>query len=198
MTNEEFIESIKLDGEEWRTTTVSDRYAVSNYGRVLSYAISYPSSKRVFSKGPNLVKPRINKLGYYRVSIYSGNHVSKSYLVHRLVAMAFIPNPNNLPYINHKDENKLNNNVDNLEWCNSKYNNNYGTRNKRMSKTKTNNTYNIKSVQCIETGIIYTSTREAERQTGIDNSQISAVCNHKKNYKTAGGYHWKYIERSDE
>lgn len=67
-----------------------------------------------------------------------------------------------------------------------------------MSKTKTNNTYNARVVRCVELKKTYPSIREAERQTGIDNSQISAVCNHKKNYKTAGGYHWEYIERSDE
>lgn len=161
-------------------------YEISNTGEV---------------KSLNLKKGRILKQHIQRSYLYVGlskQCKTKLHLVHRLVAKTFIPNPLHLPEVNHKDENKLNNNVDNLEWCTHKYNVNYGTGNKRRSKTKINNTYNVKSVQCIETGIIYTSTREAERQTGIDNSQISAVCNHKKNYKTAGGYHWKYIERSDK
>lgn len=62
---------------------------------------------------------------------------SITYKVHRLVAIAFIPNPDNLPHINHKDENKLNNNPNNLEWCDNSYNNNYGTRNKRIAKAVT-------------------------------------------------------------
>lgn len=160
------------------------KYQISDLGQVRN------------SKG-NILKGYTNNRGYQMVHLRAKDK-NKLYSIHRLTAEAFIPNPDNLPQINHKDENKLNNNINNLEWCDSKYNVNYGTGNKRRSKTKINNTYNIKSVQCIETGIIYTSTREAERQTGTDNSQISAVCNHKKNYKTAGGYHWKYIERSDE
>ena len=118
--------------------------------------------------------------------------------VHKLVAQTFIPNPLHLPEVNHKEEKKLNNDADNLEWCDSKYNTNYGTRNKRISETKTNNTYNTKQVQCIETGIIYLSMKEAERQTGIFATSIKQVC--KKRQKTAGGYHWKYyyIERNDE
>ena len=139
----------------------------------------------------------INNKGYQMVHLRT-KESNKLHSVHKLVAQTFIPNPKHLPEINHKDENKLNNAVPNLEWCDGTYNKNYGTRNKRISNTKINNTYNTKPVICIETKVIYKSTREAERQTGIDNSQISAVCNHKKNYKTAGGYHWKYIERSDE
>ena len=72
----------------------------------------------------------------------------------------------------------MNNCADNLEWCDYLYNSNYGTRNKKISKTMTNNT---RPVLCIETGIIYSSIREAERQTNIPN------------YKTAGGYHWKHV-----
>lgn len=196
MTNEEFIESIKLDGEEWRTTTVSDRYAVSNYGRVLSYAISYPSSKRVFSKGPNLVKPRINKLGYYRVSIYSGNHVSKSYLVHRLVAMAFIPNPNNLPYINHKDENPGNNRTDNLEWCTQKYNCNYGAHNCNLSNSKRNRPYQIKRVVKLSLSgeyiDQYSTIKDAANSVGVSPLFVGKCCHNQ--HKTCRGFKWMFLE----
>lgn len=148
------------------------------------------------SKG-KILKGYINNKGYQMVHLRAKG-IDKLVSIHTLVATHYIPNPLNLPQVNHKDEVKVNNNASNLEWCTSEYNVNYGTRNKRVSKTKTNNTYNTKQVVCIETGIVYPSTREAERQTGIDNSQISAVCKHKKNYKTAGGYHWEYIERSDK
>lgn len=119
------------------------------------------------------------------------------------MAETFIPNPDNLPIINHKDENPINNVVTNLEWCTVKYNSNYGTRNQRLSETlrKVKKNEGIK-ILCIETGIIYSSIKEAERQTGIDHSSINRaihnkVCYDRKGriYKihTAGGYHWKHI-----
>ena len=148
------------------------------------------------SKG-KILNGYTNNKGYQMIHLRAKDK-NKLYSIHRLVAETFIPNPLHLPEVNHIDENKLNNNINSLEWCTHTYNIILGTGNKRRSKTKINSTYNVKSVQCIETGMIYASVREAERQTGIDNSQISAVCNHKKNYKTAGGYHWKYIERSDK
>ena len=89
----------------------------------------------------------------------------------------------------------MNNNVDNLEWCNSKYNTNYGARNKRISETKTNNTYNTKQVLCVETGVIYPSIMEAQRQTEIFNTAIGKVC--KGERKTAGHYHWVYINNKE-
>lgn len=88
---------------------------------------------RIYSIRRNLyLKPRLAG-NYYRVALTKN---SKQYqlLISRLVAQAFIPNPNNLPCVNHKDENKLNNTVDNLEWCDYKYNTNYGSRNKRVSE----------------------------------------------------------------
>ena len=183
--------------EEWKDIKgYEGLYQVSNLGRVkrLPYTRINLLTPQGVSKIPeHIITSIINKSGYNTVMLYK-NTARKWIFVHRLVAEAFIPNPDNLPYINHKDENKLNNKVDNLEWCTSKYNSNYGTRNKRISNTKRNNTYNTKPVICIETGIIYPSTREAERQTGIINTHISACCNKKPHYKTAGGFHWKYAE----
>ena len=153
-------------------------YQVSNLGRVKSL---------YFSK-EKILTAHICK-GYQRIGL-SKNGKQTLYYIHVLVAETFISNPFNLPEVNHKDENKLNNAVSNLEWCNRLYNNNYGTRNKRISKTHLNHPDQSKSVQCIETGITYPSAHEAARQTGIDYSKICAVCRGERN--TTGGYHWKY------
>lgn len=166
-------------------------YQVSNTGKI----------RRLFKNKTRELKGVIKKGGYKSV-LLKANGKYKCELIHRLVAKAFIPNPNDLPQVNHKDENKLNNNIDNLEWCTAKYNSNYGTKNERLSKTKTNNTYNITPVQCVETGIIYPSIHEAERQTGIHATAIQACCkrvvycerNGYTKRHTAGGYHWKYVK----
>ena len=96
-------------------------YQVSNYGRVRS--LKYGKEK--------ILKQQINTDGYLHIDLYK-NKKRKNYNVHRLVTIAFLENPNNYPQVNHKDENKQNNHIDNLEWCDYKYNCNYGTRkNKR-------------------------------------------------------------------
>ena len=97
------------------------KYQVSNFGRVWN------------ANNQRYLKPWISKGGYYLVNLISKNGKIKHESIHRLVAIAFIDNPCNYPQVNHKDEDKTNNRVDNLEWCDSKYNNNYGTRNERIS-----------------------------------------------------------------
>lgn len=104
------------------------KYQVSNLGRVRS--LNYNHTGEI-----KLLKQYTNKKGYKQVEL-SKNGKGKNYLVHRLVTIAFIPNPNNLPIINHKDENPSNNNVNNLEWCTYEYNVNYGTAIKRGSENR--------------------------------------------------------------
>lgn len=112
---------------------------------------------------------------------YVKNGKSVNHYIHRLVALAFIPNPDGLPEVNHIDENTANNHATNLHWCTSKY----------------NMTYSFgKRVQCIETSVIYCSLAEAERQTGISSADISRVCNKKRN--KAGDYHWKFVDKKGE
>lgn len=111
--------------EIWKNIDNYEYYQVSNLGRIKM--LSYITSDGRKLKEKNR-KTFINNKGYLIVNI-KGKH----FLVHRLVAQAFIPNPNNLPQINHKDENKLNNKVDNLEWCTAKYNSNYGTKPYKIS-----------------------------------------------------------------
>ena len=148
------------------------KYAITEGGNVWSY-----QSKRFLATSTH-------RNGYLKVSLWKDNK-QKTFFIHRLVAEAFIPNPNNLPQVNHKDEDKTNNNVWNLEWCDRRYNMNYGTARERMAHKFG------KEVRCVETGITYWSSKEAERQTGIWATHIREACKNPK--RTAGGYHWEDI-----
>ena len=132
--------------------------------------------------------------GYCSVYL-SINGKEQRYLIHRLVADAFIPNPDNLPIINHKDENPSNNNVDNLEWCNHSYNTTYGTCQERRKLKITNHKNLSKPVNqfSISGEFIkqYPSAMEVKRQTGFDNSHVSQCCNGR--LEQAYGYIWKYV-----
>lgn len=155
-------------------------YQISNLGRVksLSRIVVFRGRERLQKE--TILREATSRKGYSLVSLQKEG-TAKTQKVHRLVAKAFIPNQQNYPQVNHKDENKKNNCVDNLEWCDCKYNNNYGLRTSKISK----------KVLQIETGIIYPSVSEAHRKTKIDTANISGVCLGK--IKTAGGYHWKYV-----
>lgn len=160
-------------------------YEVSNLGRVRSLP-------RATTKG-KVLKPRLTKFGYARVNLWR-NGKSRLFLVHRLVAAAFISNPENKPQVNHIDENKANNCADNLEWCTNLENHNHGTINQRISATQTNDPNKSKPVamfsKCGDLLGIFPSMSEAERKTGICPQCISCCCNGK--YKSAGGYIWKF------
>lgn len=125
-------------------------YQISNLGRVKSLPRVIEYDKPNWSKiqhmkiyiPERILKAKIKKGGYLEVNLnYLGS--KKFFQIHRLVAQAFIPNPNNLPQVNHKDENTSNNQVDNLEWCSAKYNCNYGNRNKRISEYRKINQFGI-------------------------------------------------------
>ena len=148
-------------------------YAVTKDGKVWSH------KRQIF------LRPATNKGGYLTVILYK-NHKKKSYLVHRLVAEVYVYNPKNLPFINHINENKADNRVENLEWITKRDNNNYGTRNTRIAVN------NGRVVLCVENNTIYDSTRQASRCLNLDHSAIAKVCRGVK--KTCGGYHFKYIE----
>ena len=160
-----------IKGERWRDIEgFEGRYRISDHGRVFS----------LLSK--KLLNIYTNSHGYQCVYLYLDGHY-KNFKVHRLVAVAFVPNPYNLPQVNHKNEDKTYNYYTNLEWCSAAYNNNYGTRTLRAAIT------NARPVVCIETNIIYWGAREAARQVGIHN-HISECCNGKR--KSCGGYHWRW------
>lgn len=157
---------------------------ISNMGRMR--IINYRNTGKY-----KLRKLTIHSKGYFTVHL-TKNSITKLYQVHRLVAEAFIPNPQNLPCVNHKDENKLNNNVDNLEWCTNKYNINYGTRNKRISKKMTNGKLSKPVIQYDLNGNFikeWPSAHECGRN-GFNDSSVSACCRGK--LKTHRGFIWKY------
>ena len=164
--------------EIWKA--IDDRYSVSNFGRV----------KSNYMNRDKILKQRIVN-GYSKVNLYK-NGKPKTVSVHRLVAEAFIPNPDNMPQVNHKDENKTNNHVDNLEWCSEKYNCNYGTRNYRMGSCFNKKIFSVDANGNIEH---FNSGREASKITGACISTISQVLTNKyDSCKTAGGRLWFYDE----
>ena len=149
-------------------------YKVSNLGRIKSLG----NGK---TRKENILRLTKDKYGYLYITL-SENGKLKKFKVHRLVAMAFIPNPNNYTQINHKDENRSNNRVENLEWCTQKYNNNYGNHSKNISNAikgkyvgEKNPMYGIKGekhpkskkVKCITTGEIFGSISEATQKYNI-------------------------------
>lgn len=177
----------KETNEEWRYIPgFEGLYKVSNKGEVKSLNYNHTGKEKI-------LKPIKDSKGYFIVNLYKENKM-KSMKLHRLVAEAFLTNPLNLPQINHKNEIKEDNRVENLEYCDSRYNTNFGTRNERVSKANINNPKCSKKVLCIESGVIYPSTKEIQRQLGFSHSQISCCCNKKYGYKTVKGFHFEWAE----
>lgn len=182
--------------EIWKPIKNFERYEVSNYGNVRSRVIKKRSRDR--NKMPEItyriLKPHFQR-GYYTVCISNDFFVLKK-LVHRLVAEAFIPNPNNYPVINHKDENGLNNHVDNLEWCDDAYNANYGTRNLRIQNFHKMNDMNKKKVNQFDLNGNLIKTWDClgdiERELGFTKGNISGCCNHRYGKKTSNGFKWEF------
>lgn len=161
--------------EEWKPIKGFPGYFVSNLGNVkgIKNRILKPNAGRAY-----LTVPLYNKMGQYRFPI------------HRLVATAFVPNPNNLPMVNHKDENKRNNQADNLEWCDSKYNNTYGEKiwggRRKVAEKRQKHVLQVVNGECV----YYPSIRDAARSTGVNRHCISRACNGLAH--TAGGFSWRF------
>jgi len=172
-------------------------YQVSSYGNVrsLDRFINHPSGSQRLIKG-QLLKPETTKFGYLQVSLSKCDLKHKRFKVHRLVANAFIENPLGLPQINHKDENKQNNNFENLEFCDAFYNQRYGTCSDRKRLHLTNHPKKSSPVEQLDENLnsikIYPSAKEAQRQTGISQGSINRSC--RLGYQ-AGGYKWRYLNK---
>lgn len=148
------------------------QYAITSCGKVWSH------------KRKKFLQPFDNGQGYL-VVILLANGKAKHHRVHRLVAEAYIPNPDNKPYINHLNECKSDNYVSNLEWATAKENVNYGTGIERGSKKQWT------KIRCVETGEIYPSQRAAAIEMGLCVQSIHFCVIGKQ--KTAGGYHWERV-----
>lgn len=144
------------------------KYQVSNLGgvRCLNYRRTGSTKEKIGFT---------NKDGYIVYQLCTGG-ICKIALEHRLVAQAFIPNPNNYPCVNHKNEIKNDNRVENLEWCTDKYNTNYGTRNIRISKA-TSERIGVK-VKDLSTGVIYNSIKECAASLNISDTYVGKICTH--------------------
>ena len=145
-------------------------YAITTEGDVYSY------------KRKRFLKYGVNNIGYLCVNLCKDGKV-KSYYIHRLVAEAYIPNPENLPQINHRDENKANNCLQNLEWCDASYNINYGTRNEKIKKP------------ILQYDLDGNLIREWECAADVGKEVNGNICHCLKGKrKSAYGYKWKYKE----
>lgn len=170
-------------------------YQISNVGNVKSLARAKKDTLgRIQSIKEKILKAAADKDGYFRV-VLQKNGEKKNKIAHRLVAQAFIPNPDNKPQINHIDGNKQNNRLSNLEWCTLAENRIHAFNTGLQFVHKGEKNHLSKSVKQLDKDTnklirMFGSTREAERETGINHSHISKVC--KKEYNTAGGFKWEY------
>lgn len=177
-----------MTAEEWKDVVgYEGYYMVSNYGNIIS----------LHSNNVKQLRLR-KKRGYNYVVLYI-NGVKHQEAVHRLVANAFIINTNPfLTEVNHIDENPSNNCVNNLEWCDRKYNMNYGTQKERAiitGRSRGSRKFGVAVIQSGKDGNEinkFQSIYDASRATGIDATTITKCCSGYKNRKSAGGYKWSY------
>lgn len=163
-------------------------YQVSTFGNVdsLNYNHTGKRARRI---------PRTGRGGYLYLNLHK-NGKTKTMKIHRLVALAFLPNNENLPQINHKDENKANNRVENLEWCDSSYNNKYGSRPRKVLDAYRRNGSCVAERPVIKIdkfGTIideYISISDAARQEGVRRETLRDCVLGRS--KTCHGFIWKY------
>lgn len=190
VNSDRWFQNIDLKNEKWKYYSYKnkDYYMISTYGRLKSIdrtRLLYNGHKaRIIGK---IKKATLSKKGYYSYSLnFDGKRINRR--INRMVAEMFIDNPNNYSEVNHKDENTLNNRVDNLEWCSHVYNINYGTRTIRAMKSasKSIEQYNLNGKFIKE----WDSLANASRTLNISRGTLCSCL--KGDIKSCGGYQWKY------
>lgn len=166
-------------------------YQVSSLGRVKSLPITYGQkyNQRPYEK---ILTPIKDAAGYYRVHLRRDGR-DKRISVHRLVAIAFIDNPLNLKFVNHKDEDKTNNHANNLEWCTAKYNCNYGTAIQRRRNAFVQNHGRAVDQYDMDGNFIrhFGCLRDV-RFYGFNPANVHCCCTNKNGYTQTGGYKWRF------
>ena len=196
MTNEEFIKSISLEGEIWKEVDGTNScYAVSSFGRVISLSHLVRGGHSLYYTKQHIITQSQNRGGYYRVRLNITNGVNSTKLTHRLVADAFIPNPNKYPYIDHIDGNKENNRADNLRWCTRSMNMLNPITRKRNSKARSGKpALNRRPIVQLKDGsaiCFYSSVQEACDKHNLSSGTLCDCCKNQKH--TYRGYHWMYL-----
>ena len=155
-----------------------EKYEVSNLGRVRNM------------KSGRTLKPKLHQTGYLMHGLYENNKQKNLYL-HRIIATAFIDNPDEKPQVNHIDENKTNNDLSNLEWCTERENAVHGTRTKRIAEKLFKKVIQLD----LNDNVLneFESMKQAEQKTGVSAKNISNCCNGRR--KSAGGFKWRKNER---
>ena len=163
-----------MDVEIWKDIPgYEGRYQASNLGRIKSV------------KSQTIMSNKRSDNDYIIVNLCKDGK-KRSFTAHRLIAKTFLPNPDNLPCVNHKNENKQDNRVDNLEWCSQSYNSTYGSRPRKQAEKLG------KRVICVETGEVYKSFGLAGKAVGRPYQDISRAC--KVPSRTCAGFHWTITE----
>lgn len=185
-----------MDNEIWKDIHIPNyEYQVSNLGRVRSKNRKVSNHTGIVEKKSQIMKPHINYKGY-AICCISNKNKKKNISIHRLVAIAFIPNPNNYPQINHIDGNKQNNCVNNLEWCNNSLNQLHAYKmglNKRVEDAGRKRIQickiDMKTKEIID---IYNSINDASKENKLNAANINSVRKGKRNH--CGGFIWKEIK----
>lgn len=194
INSERWFSRQDLKGELWKSIKdYEGLYEVSNFGRIRSVDRYVEQQGRMQLYKGCLMSPFYNNSGYVCIRL-SKNNKKHNFTLHRLVAIAFLPNPNNLPCINHIDESHDNNCIDNLEWCDQSYNQGYGSLPLRRKLA-----YGTRIAQYDLNGKYirdFLSAREAEAEIGINHTQIVKCC--KGLYHSAGGFIWREYDGDNQ